>query len=114
MNKTQLIYIGSPYTHPDKSVQQLRHDQILDITAGLLNQGFHVISPIVHCHPLSIKHNMRGDFEFWQKYNFALLSKCDVLLVLQIDGWTESVGLSAEIDFAKENNISIEVYDLVH
>lgn len=114
MNKDQLIYIGSPYTHPDKSIEQLRHDQVLDITADLLNQGFHVISPIVHCHPLSVKHNMRGDFEFWKKYNFALLGKCDVLLVVTLDGWKESVGLKTEIEFAQDNGISVELYNLVH
>ena len=114
MNKNQLIYIGSPYTHKDKSVKQLRHDQVLDITADLLNQGFHVISPIVHCHPLSIKHNMRGDFEFWAKYNFALLSKCDVLLIVPLSGWKESVGLNAEIEFAQSNNIDVEMYNLVN
>lgn len=114
MNKDQLIYVGSPYTHLDKGVMQNRHDQVLDITADLLNQGFHVISPIVHCHPLSIKHNMRGDFEFWKKYNFALLSKCDILLVVPIDGWKESVGLKAEIEFAQDNGISVVMYYLVH
>lgn len=114
MNKNQLIYIGSPYTHSNKIVMQLRHDQVLDITADLLNQGFHVISPIVHCHPLSIKHNMRGDFEFWKKYNFALLSKCDVLLIVPLNRWLESVGLKAEIEFARDNNILVEMYNIVH
>jgi len=110
MTKNQLIYIGSPYTHPDKDVMQLRYEQVLDVTADLLNQGFHVISPIVHCHPLSVKHKMMPDFEFWKRYNFALLSKCSVLLIIPIDGWKESIGLQAEVIFAKENNISIEMY----
>ena len=114
MNKDQLIYIGSPYTHPEKDIMQLRHDQVLDITADLLNQGFHVISPIVHCHSLSIKHNMRSDFEFWKKYNFALLSKCAVLLIVPLEGWEKSVGLWGEIMFATENNIQIEKYYLGH
>lgn len=113
MNKNQLIYIGSPYSSPDKAVEQLRHDQVLDITADLLNQGYHVISPIVHCHSLSIKHKMRGDFEFWKAYNFALLSKCDVLLIIPLDGWKTSVGLGSEMFFAEEHGIEIEKYNLV-
>ena len=110
MTKNQLIYVGSPYTHPDNYIMQLRYDAVLDITADLLKQGFHVISPIVHCHPLSVKHKMMPDFEFWQRYNFALLSKCDVLLVVPLKSWKESIGLNAEISFAIENNISVEMY----
>lgn len=110
MNKNQLIYLGSPYTHSDKNVMQERYEKVLHLTADLLNQGFHIISPIVHCHPLSIKYNIRGDFEFWKKYNFAILSKCDLLLVLPLDGWKESVGLQGEVIYAKENNILIETY----
>ena len=95
MNKNQLIYVGSPYTHSDEIVMQDRYDQILRITADFLNRGFHVISPIVHCHPLSVKHKIRRDFEFWQKYNFALLSKCDILLIVPLDNWLDSVGLKS-------------------
>lgn len=113
MNKNQLIYIGSPYTHSDKIVMQNRYNQILRITADLLNQGFHVISPIVHCHPLSIQYNLRGDFEFWKKYNFALLGKCDILLIVPLDGWINSVGLKAEIIFAQDNGKVVEMYNLV-
>lgn len=112
MNKNQLIYLGSPYTHSDKDVEQERYDKALYLTADLLNQGFHVISPIVHCHPLSIKYNMKGDFEFWQKYNFAILSKCDVLLIFPLDGWEISVGLQKEIQYAKKNDILVEMYNI--
>ena len=114
MTKDQLIYIGSPYTHSDKIVMNNRYNSVLAITADLLNRGFHVISPIVHCHPLSVKYNLKGDFEFWKKYNFALLSKCDILLVVPLNDWVKSVGLKAEIEFAQDNNIPVEVYNLVH
>ena len=108
MTKDQLIYLGSPYTHKLKRVMKERYDKALYATGDLLNQGYRVISPIVHCHPLSIKFKMMPDFEFWKKYNFALLSKCDILLVLQLDGWIESIGLQGEIEYAKRNNIIIE------
>ena len=110
LNKNQLIYLGSPYTHKLKKVMKERYEKALYVTANLLNQGYHVISPIVHCHPLSVKFKMMPDFEFWKRYNFAILSKCEVLLVLQIDGWLESKGLQGEIEYAKRNNIIIETY----
>ena len=56
MTIDQLIYIGSPYTHSDKAVMQDRYDQILSITADLLNRGFHVISPIVHFEVYNLVH----------------------------------------------------------
>ena len=49
----ELIYIGSPYTHTEACVMEDRYQKALKATATLLKEGFHVISPVVHCHPLS-------------------------------------------------------------
>lgn len=38
----------------------------------------------------------------------SLISKCDELWVLKIDGWEQSKGVSAEIEYAESLNIPIK------
>lgn len=45
---------------------------------------------------------------FWLEHDLAILARCDKMIVLQLDGWEDSVGLKAEIDFATGRNIPIE------
>lgn len=47
------------------------------------------------------------DFEFWRQYDKAIISRCSELWVLTLPGWSESVGVAAEIEIA--NRLSIPV-----
>lgn len=110
---SNLIYIGSPYTHEDPRIMELRYQKVLKVTANLLKEGFHVVSPIVHCHPLSVQFTLPPNFDFWREYNLNLLSKCDILLVINTDGYLYSKGLKGECDFAKSQGIKIiQSYEL--
>lgn len=109
----ELIYIGSPYTHEDPFIMEDRYQKTLKATATLLKEGFHVISPVVHCHPLSLKFTLPPHFDFWKEYNLKILEKCDILLVLNIEGYLYSKGLKGECNFAKAKGIKIiQSYEL--
>lgn len=108
MNKNQLIYLASPYSHNDQTMRKYRYDKVVDLTAKLLNQGYHVISPVVHCHPLAVKHNIATDFTFWKSYNYAILSKCNLLVVYKLKGWEKSEGLQGELEMARNLKLPIE------
>jgi hypothetical protein len=60
-----------------------------------------VFSPIVHCHEIADRFGLPGDFSFWKDYNERMLSVCDALCVLMLDGWSVSPGVNAEIIFAQ-------------
>lgn len=105
-----MIYVGSPYTHPDPAVREARYQQTLAFTAHHMLRGLPIFSPIVHCHPLALAFRMPGDFHFWRDYCLALLSRATELWVLQLPGWEHSVGLTAEVDFANENMIPVSIY----
>jgi hypothetical protein len=47
-----MIYVISPYSHPDLAVRQRRFDAACRAAAALARDGHLVISPIVHGHPL--------------------------------------------------------------
>lgn len=92
----KLIYLASPYSHPDPAVRELRYEHACAATAGLMRRGLHVYSPIVHSHPL-VKYELPTDWEYWQAHDIAMLHRCQELYVLTLDGWMESKGVRAEI-----------------
>lgn len=46
-------------------------------------------------------------FDAWRELDLGILSACSELRVLPLPGWSRSVGLAAEIDFAKSNGITV-------
>jgi hypothetical protein len=107
------LYLGQPYTaiNPDGSpcleLMEWRYEQGAKVTASLLNKGIFVYSPIVHCHELAKKFEMPRDFAFWQDYNFAMLAKAKAIIVLELPGWEDSLGLKGEIQFTKSLGRSV-------
>lgn len=48
-----------------------------------------------------------GEFAAWAAVDLTWISSCDEVWVLQMDGWDQSVGVLAEIDFAVKNSIPV-------
>lgn len=96
-----MIYLASPYSHPDALTRKTRFLIAEQVTAILFNQGIFVFSPIVHCHELAARHTLPTSFEFWRGYNFDMLRRADLLSIIAIPGWEESIGVQAEIEMAK-------------
>lgn len=103
-----MIYLASPYNHEDPAVRESRYDAAMKACADLLIAGEHVFSPIVHCHELAKRYELPPGFEFWRDYDHAFLRLCDRMVVLKLDGWKESRGVTAEIELAKELAMQIE------
>ena len=100
MNR-KLVYLASPYTSEFESVKEMRFEQACEAAARLMNSGYHVFSPIAHCHPIAKAGLLPTDWPFWMDYDKRMIDACDKLVVLCIDGWQESQGVQAEIDIAK-------------
>jgi hypothetical protein len=95
-----MIYLASPYTHPDPAVREQRFDAACVVAALLLREGHLVFSPIAHSHPL-MRFGLPIEWDFWSRYDSCHLERCDEVLVLMLDGWEESRGVQAEIALAK-------------
>jgi hypothetical protein len=104
-------YLAVPYSHEDIFIKAMRADHADMIAAYLMKSGIYIFSPISSWHYIANKHVLPTNFEFWKNYNFSMLSHCDALLVITLDGWKESVGVKAEMDFAKKNGIPIHYVD---
>jgi hypothetical protein len=95
-----MIYLASPYSHPDPVIKKTRFLLVEQCTAALINEGHLVWSPIVHCYEMAKKFTMPDDADFWKAYNFDFIRHCTEMYVLTIDGWTESKGVRMEIELA--------------
>jgi hypothetical protein len=94
-----MIYLASPYTHLDTRIMEQRYQDTLDYMEYLMSRKRWAFSPIVHCHELAKKHYLPTDYSYWKQYNFHMLTRCDELYVLGIEGWRASKGVRAELEF---------------
>jgi hypothetical protein len=103
MNKPLLVYLASPYSHPDPLVREGRYQAAMDtVVASMVNRARLVVySPILHNHACSVEHQLPQTWPFWQSLDFPMLERCDQVAVLMIAGWRESKGIEAEIAFAR-------------
>lgn len=98
----ELIYLASPYTHPDQTIREFRYRSACRCAGQMLAEGKVIYSPIVHGHAIGRHWRLPTDWEFWRRPDRAILERCDYLYVLMLDGWRESVGVAAEIGWAEE------------
>lgn len=106
--KEELIYLATPYSHPDPEVMKQRFHSVNKVAAKLMKEGLHIFSPISHSHPIAIENDLPTNWEYWESYDRAFLKASRKLIVLKLDGWENSVGVTAEIKIAKELGIEIE------
>lgn len=104
----KLVYIASPYSHENTHVMKERFEAVRDYTARVMQSDEYVpFSPIVHSHEIANIHNFPKDHEYWLRINSVHMRHCDELWVLMLDGWMESKGVTAEIQFAKSLYIPV-------
>lgn len=107
----KLYYLAVPYSNPDKSIILERFHKVNIATGKLLNEGKFVFSPISMSHPVAEDASLPSNWEYWLSYDELLLSRCDELIILMLDGWKESVGVTAEIEIAKRLGKPISYLD---
>ncbi len=95
-----IMYLASPYTHPDKAIQHLRYLAARETAAHLMRNGTLVFSPIVHCHWMAVLHGLPGSIEFWRDYDFAMIEALPRFSILKLPGWVASKGIEEERTFA--------------
>lgn len=113
MPERSLAYLATPYTNYHEGIESAFRDASR-ICAGLLNSGVEAYSPIAHCHPMAIYGDLDAlDRDFWLRYQETMMQRCDVLIVAQMKGWKESIGIQHEIKFFLERKRVIFTLDPV-
>lgn len=103
-----LTYLAAPYSHPDRSVRVARFEAINKVAAKLMSDGALVYSPISHTHPIAEAGSLPIGWDFWQTYDKAFIYHSRKVVVLMLDGWQQSKGVTAEIAIATDAGIPIE------
>jgi len=106
-----MIYLASPWSHPERSCRLRRYEDALAATVALFRAGHDVFSPIVYSHPLH-EAGLGGCWDTWQRFDRRMIAACSMVWVLAMDGWKESKGVNAEIDLAAEMGKPVRVLTL--
>jgi len=107
----KLIYIGSPYSHPDDSIRESNYQKVSALAAHLCSKGDVCFSPITYGHTLIGFKSMPTDWAFWKNFCISFLSVCEELIVYKMTGWEDSKGLGEEISFARDTGIKVTYMD---
>ena len=95
-----MIYLASPYSHPQRMIRLNRYYKTLRYTGYAMSRGSHIFSPIVYAHHLAEHHNLPKDFDWWQRFDTHMIKVSEGFRVLTLEGWEESKGVQAEIEIA--------------
>lgn len=79
------------------------------IAAQLMRQGEIIYSPISHTHVMAMQYGLPTDWNYWAENCMAFLNASRKLIVLQQDGWQESIGVQAEMSIARDKGLLIEM-----
>lgn len=110
MQRLEIAYLASPFTHPENEVQEKRHRAIAWVAHWLHRQKRFVYSPIVHNIPLGDL-GVGHSWDHWQHFDLSMVSRCDRLIVTQFSGWDRSIGVKAEMEAARSWGLPVEMLD---
>ncbi|MCK9604059.1 MAG: DUF1937 family protein [Candidatus Omnitrophica bacterium] len=101
-----LIYLASPFSDPTPQVREERFHLAAAAMGRLIAAGFFIISPVVATYPLA---GGRWEFEVWSRWCLSLVDRSDLLWILPLNGWRESVGIRAEVALARRINVPVRI-----
>lgn len=101
-----LVYIACPFSSTNQEIAIQRMECVFNVTSKIMTTFNHIIpfSPVSYT--CLFEGHVPEDFD-WYTFDLEFLIRCDVLLVLQLDGWSESYGVNLEIEKAIERNIPV-------
>jgi hypothetical protein len=115
--KRELIYLACPYSDASATVRLQRFQQATKAAAALIRRGNFVFSPITMTHPIDLEiaglDNTLGS-EFWVAFDETFMERCDVFVLLPLEGWERSKGVRHEIEFFEAAGKPLMILDSDH
>lgn len=95
-------YLGSPYSKYPGGLPRAHF--LACLAAGrLIRAGIPVFSPIAHSHPISNYADIDPfDHDIWLPADAPIMRAARGIIVLKLDGWAASYGLTKEIEHFAE------------
>jgi len=77
-----------------------------------MRTGEIIFCPIAHTHPIAVRCELPRGFDYWEKYDREILSRCTKLVVVKMDGWMESRGIACEIAIADQLGLPVQYMEV--
>lgn len=96
------VYLAIPYSAISKHLEEERFIIATRLAGRLIENGVNCYSPITNSHPIRIFNcnPMLGDWQTWGEIDREMIDWCDIVYVICIRGWRDSVGVNEEIEHA--------------
>jgi hypothetical protein len=106
----KLVYLASPYTHANPAVREARFVEVVMCRGWLMNNVKDVFfyAPIGDCHSIALRCKLPGDWNFWAALDECIISRCDEVWVLCIEGRKKSKGVNAELAIAARLGLPVK------
>jgi len=111
----KVVYLANAYSSnkedPDEAALERHSRRALEsYIGGKLKTiyGVTLILPIAISASMAELCSFGTGFEHWADDDYTFISKSDEVWVLLANGWDKSIGVRAEIKFAKENGIPVK------
>jgi hypothetical protein len=110
------VYLAAPYSCESDRIRKWRAGMASRVAMEIMLRGHLVYSPISHGHALSTwpeaqclnYSRIPKNFAFWQAHCLSFLRRwAELLAVLRLHGWQESVGVTAEIAEAQRLGLPV-------
>lgn len=107
-----MIYLASPYSDPEPTIQQARYLAAEMACIAFARQHMPVFSPIVHWHNAALRHKLPTDAVYWKEQNMSILACAHRVGVLMLLGWEQSLGVREEVEHALRLHKLVRLYKL--
>jgi hypothetical protein len=110
-----MLYIASPYTHPNPLVRRARAHCAAVITAELMRgaTGDWFFSPIPLGHEVAqhLPYEVADDHGFWMRWCRNALEEASALYLIPLPGWQESKGIAEELAYCDSKSLPVVYLD---
>jgi hypothetical protein len=104
-----MIYLASPYSHPDSGVREQRYYDVCLASKELALKGHPIVSPIAHWHPIAVMYGLPTDAKFWWNLDRDYIDSAREVWVYTIDGWRTSEGVKMETEYAENEGYTLSL-----
>lgn len=102
-----MIYLASPFTHPDSEMMHYRYTAAYRYCAQQMQLGNTIFSPIVYGYVFWVTGHAEANHHWWRDFNEHMLITAQEMHVLCLLHWEDSQGIAHEIDFAQRHGIPV-------
>lgn len=90
-------YLATPYSKYPAGLDAA-HAMACRAAAALMNRGHRIFCPIAHSHCIGVAgHLDNRDWDFWRRQDEPMMRAANGMVVVKMEGWEESVGVTDEI-----------------